>query len=87
MEALEGLAGIAVVADDILVYGEGDTMVEANLNRDLNFKLVEALSREKFEIKQGQNEAKTGEVKYIEHKITRNGVMADNEKIEGIRQL
>ena len=27
------------------------------------------------------------EIKYIGNKITRNGVMADNEKIEAIRQL
>ena len=60
MEALEGLGGIAVVADDILIYGEGDTMIEANLNHDMNLKkLVEALLREKFEIKQGKNEAQT----------------------------
>ena len=38
MEALEGLGGITVVADDILIYGEGDTMIEANLNHDMNLK-------------------------------------------------
>lgn len=28
-ESLEGLKGVAVIADDILIYGEGDTLDEA----------------------------------------------------------
>jgi len=37
-ECLEGLEGIAVVADDILVYGNGNTDEEAFENHDQNLK-------------------------------------------------
>ena len=41
--ALHGLTGVAVAADDILVYGVGKTMEEARLNHDEN--LVQLLHR------------------------------------------
>ena len=34
--ALENLEGIAVIADDILVYGNGDTLEEARVNHEDN---------------------------------------------------
>ena len=33
-QALEGLLGVACIADDILVYGAGDTLEEATLDHD-----------------------------------------------------
>ena len=36
MTALEGLNGIAIVADDILIYGKGDTEEEAEQDHDQN---------------------------------------------------
>ena len=42
-EALSGLSGIAVVADDILIYGCGDTLKEATLDHDR--KLIALLNR------------------------------------------
>ena len=32
--ALEGLEGIICIADDILIYGEGDTFEDAEKNHD-----------------------------------------------------
>ena len=34
MTALDGLEGIALVADDILTYGTGDTFEDAEANHD-----------------------------------------------------
>ena len=39
-EALEGLSGTEVIADDILVYGSGDCMEEAILDHDKNLTAV-----------------------------------------------
>ena len=36
MQALEGLEGIIVVADDIMVFGEGSTEKEAEIEHDKN---------------------------------------------------
>lgn len=40
MEALEGLNGIIIVADDILVYGSGKNDEEADLDHDKNFEAL-----------------------------------------------
>jgi len=37
-ECLEGLQGITVVADDILVYGSGETDAEALINHNINLE-------------------------------------------------
>ena len=37
-EALEGLSGIAIVADDILVLGSGDSQEEAIMDHDKNLQ-------------------------------------------------
>ena len=39
-QALEGLKGTCVIADDILVYGEGDSDEEALLDHDNNLEKV-----------------------------------------------
>ena len=36
-EALEGLTGVVNKADDILVFGSGDSMEEAEKDHDINF--------------------------------------------------
>ena len=43
MQELEGLEGIVIVADDILILGNGSTDREAEINHDKN--LVELLKR------------------------------------------
>jgi len=35
-DALQGLQGVVVIADDILVYGRGKTKDEANIDHDKN---------------------------------------------------
>ena len=62
-------------------------MVEANLNH-MNMKNLLKRCQEKFlKLNKEKMKLKLIEIEYIGHKITRNGVMADNEKIETIRQL
>ena len=43
MQELEGLEGIVIVADDILILGNGSTDREAEINHDKN--LIELLKR------------------------------------------
>jgi len=37
-ECLEGLEGVALVADDILIYGKGDTDLEAETDHNKNLE-------------------------------------------------
>lgn len=48
-EALSGLQGITIIADDILIYGKGQTAEEAKLNHDKNLlALLNAVVRKEF---------------------------------------
>ena len=42
---IEGLQGVAVIADDILVYGEGETIEDATKDHDV--KLTKLLDKYK----------------------------------------
>ena len=61
-EALEGLQGVVNIADDILVYGSGETDEEANIDHDTNLwnlllrcrKINLKLNPEKFKFKQNR---------------------------------
>lgn len=47
MQALEGLPGICVIADDVLITGEGETMQDASLEQDNKLYLFLQRCREK----------------------------------------
>ena len=40
IEALENLHGVAVIADDILIYGKGNSMKEAHQDHEKNLKAL-----------------------------------------------
>ena len=45
-EAISGLEGVACIADDILIFGSGDNMRDAQLDHDKNLiNLLEKMSR------------------------------------------
>lgn len=87
-QALEGLPGIYLIADDVLITGDGDTQ-ETALN-DHDVKLRQFLSRcrekniklnsEKFRLRQQ-------EVPYIGHLLTADGLKIDPEKIRAVRDM
>ena len=50
-EALEGLEGTAIVADDILVYGEGNTELDARIDHERKLKaLLDRCKKKKFKL-------------------------------------
>ena len=87
-QALEGLNGIAIVADDILVFGEGDTDAEAEQDHDRNLrKLLERCRMQSLKINKDKMKYKLEEVKFIGHIITKNGIKPDDDKILAIKEL
>lgn len=86
--ALGGLPGIQVVADDILIYGKGATVEEARKDHDGN--LVGLLKRA-LEFGLRLNKAKCRflmtELPYIGHVLTPEGVKPDPNKISAIRGM
>ncbi|KAL1252058.1 hypothetical protein QQF64_019854 [Cirrhinus molitorella] len=87
-QALEGLQGIYVIADDILITGEGETLERANQDHDdklralLNRCKVKniKLNAEKFQLRRS-------EVPYIGHLLTTDGLRVDPEKARAIRDM
>ena len=87
-EAIEGLQGIHVIADDFLVVGYGDTYMAAVRNHDENLasllarcqKLNLTLNPEKVKLRQT-------EVPFVGHLLTAQGFVADPEKVRAIRDM
>jgi len=75
---LEGLKGIAVVADDILVYGTGSNDRDAMADHDKNLENLFKRCREKnLKLNKTKMRLKQEEIIYIGHKISKLGVEAD----------
>jgi hypothetical protein len=87
-DALNGLQGITVVADDILIYGKGTTYKEAV--QDHNQKLEQLLTRaRRVNLKLNRDKCKflLDTLPYIGHVITKDGVKADQNKIQAITDM
>ena len=88
MQALEGLSGIFVIADDILVVGYGTTQKEADANHDLNLRNLLLRCREKnLKLNKKKARIKLREVKYVGHILSPDGVKADPDKIAVIDNM
>jgi len=80
--ALEGLPGRNAIADDILVFGAGDTDEEALKDHDRNLSQQRGikLNSEKIQFRQKQ-------VSYMGHIISSEGLRADPNKLKAINEM
>lgn len=87
-EAIEGLEGVECIADDVLVYGIGDTFHEALVNHN---KCLEALLVRLEEKNVKLNLAKLKlcqtSVKFYGHVLTDHGLKPDETKVAAIRDF
>ena len=87
-EAIEGLQGVEVIADDFLVCGFGDTVDEAVKDHDQNLtaflqrcrKLNLTLNLQKVKLRLSQ-------VPFMGHLLTADGVVTDPNKVRAIRDM
>ena len=87
-DVLIGLRGISCIADDILVYGCGETTELASIDHDKNLRaLLERcrecgirLNKDKFKLHRST-------VAYMGHQLTPTGLKADPAKIEAIETM
>lgn len=88
MQAYEGLKGVIVVADDTLVYGEGETPEEATDDHYRNLQALFERARQ-VGLKFNKEKLKLGvqEVKFLGHIISQKGLKADPGKIEAILKM
>ena len=80
-EALEGLKGIAVVADDILIVGRGNTLEEAEKDHNYNFReLLKRAQKKNLKLNRDKLRICLREMPYIGHLLTEKGVKVDPKK-------
>ena len=88
MTALEGLEGIATIADDILVYGCGDTYEAAEKDHDKNIiALMERAIIKNIRFNPAKLKFKQKELKFVGHILTQEGIKADPEKTSAILKM
>lgn len=87
-EALNGLTGITVVADDILIYGKGDNKEQAMNDHNQNLEKLLIRARE-VNLKLNKDKCRflLQELPYIGHIITEHGIKPDPKKVNAIREM
>ena len=87
-EALEGIAGVICAADDIIVTGCGATKMLAERDHDDNLKrLQERCTERNIKLNNVKAEYKRDNVIFMGHKITTEGIQADDDKVKAILEM
>ncbi|CAH1252634.1 RTL1 [Branchiostoma lanceolatum] len=87
-QALEGLAGVKPVVDDILVWGEGETLAEATTDHDRNLRTLMQRCRERnLKLNQDKIKLRMQEVPFHGHLITSQGLKLDPGKVAAIAKM
>ena len=88
LHALEGLEGIICIADDILIFGEGNTLAEAEIDHDRRLiALMERCEQKNIKLNPAKLRFKLQEVKFMGHIISNNGMKPDPDKIDAITRM
>jgi len=75
LQALEGLDGVFCVADDIIVFGRGDTKEQAYLDHDKNLRqLMIRCTEVGIKLNREKSEFRKDSVSFLGHEITCDGL-------------
>ena len=87
-QALSGLKGVECVADDIIVYGVGDTRADAEKNHDQRLRALLHRCREKhIRLNSKKCVLKTTSITFLGHIVSDQGLRPDPKKIQAILEL
>ena len=87
-ETLLGLPGVACIADDILIYGCGDTVEQAEHDHDRNMiALLERCRERNLRLNDEKLQLKRESVTYMGHELTSSGLRPSRLKIEAILDM
>lgn len=86
--ALEGLAGVKPIFDDILVFGVGETQAEALSDHDAKLSaLFERCRTKGIKLNKDKLKLRCKEVKFMGHVICQDGLKPDPNKVQGIAEM
>ena len=84
-EALAGLNGVEVIADDILCYGSGETMEDALKDHDRNLlNLLDRARSMNLKLNKKKLRLRLDQVTFMGHSVTSEGLRPDSMKVEAI---
>ena len=87
-ENLEGLEGVKAIADDILIWGGGDTTEEATANHDKRLlALLERCQQKNIKLNMEKFQLRKKELSYMGVVLTANGVKPDPKKQDCIQSM
>ena len=87
-EFLDGLHWVINIADDISVFGCGDTKEEVDIDHDRNLmSLLEKCSTHDLRLSAKKLQFKSPSVTFMGHKLTDKGVEPDPSKVVAITQM
>ena len=88
LQSLEGLTGIACIADDILIYGVGDSLEEAAADHNNNLNLLMHRCQAKgIKLNHEKMELRVPKLHFMGHCITPQRLEPDPNKTEAILKL
>ena len=87
-ETVEGLRGVEVVPDDLVVVGFGDTDEEAARDHDQNLDAILQHCKEKnIKLNEKKVRLRLKEVPFIGHLLTPGGLCVDPNKVQAIQNM
>ena len=88
-DALCDLRGVKCIADDVLIFGSGDTVEEAKRDHDKNLLALLQCCREK-NIRLNKTKMRLNcvdGIRFMGHVLTQNGIIPDSRKVEAIKNM
>jgi len=87
-ETLAGPTGVACIADDVLVFGCGDTLAEADADYDRNLAVLLDRFRERnLQLNKDKLQQRRQSTTFVEHELTAAGLKVDRRKIAAILDM
>ena len=87
-EFLDGLQGVINIADDICVFGCGNSKEEADLDHEKNLtSLLEKCSKQNLRLSAKKLQFKSASVTFMGHKLTDKGMEPDPAKVDAITKM
>ena len=87
-DVLDGLEGVEVIADDILVYGCGTTEEEYIRDHDIKLRALLERARERnLKLNKKKLKLRLQEVPYMGHLLTNKGMLPDPTKIQAVQEM
>ena len=87
-EQLEGLTGVTMIAEDILIFGQGDTVEEALSDHDKNLHSFLLRAQERgLRVNASKFKYRLTEVTYAGYMLSQLGLRVDPKKIEAVTEM